>query len=951
MKLNDINLGLAPQTISTEVLAEKYAKGQEVTDIDVRSRVARAIAANEQDPNVWQMRFLEAQMKGFIPAGRINSAAGTDLQATLINCFVQPVGDSVVGYDGDKPGIYTALAQAAETMRRGGGVGYDFSSIRPVGARVKGTASRASGPISYMAVFDRSCETVESAGARRGAQMGMLRCDHPDIETFIHAKDEGGLSNFNLSISVTDAFMQAVRDGQDWELVHKAVPSDEVIAAGAYQRYDGLWVYRKVSARDLWDQVMQCTYDHAEPGIIFIDKANRENNLGYCETFEATNPCAEQFLPPYGCCDLGSINLTLFVDNPFTDKAKFDFGRFKEIIPTAVRMLDNVLDLTVWPLPEQEAEASSKRRIGLGFTGLGDALVMLNLHYDSDAARQLAAQISEVMRDVAYMASVELAKEKGPFPFFDADEYLAEPRFASRLPESVKEEIRKFGIRNSHLLSIAPTGTISLAFADNASNGIEPAFSWTYTRKKRMPDGSLKEYTVEDYAYRLYRHLGGDVQNLPTAFVSALEISALAHEKMVAAVAPFIDSAVSKTVNVAGDYPFEEFKDLYMVAWEDGLKGLATYRPNSVLGSVLSVVPNKDEATLPNDLVSDIDRRIVLSEAPTPALASLRWPGRPKMPTGNMAWTYMIEHPQQQFAVSIGEVQNGRPHAFEVWVNGYEQPRGLGAVAKTLSMDMRTQDAGWLKTKLDVLVKAQGDDGFMLELPPHGQAVQVPSLVSGFAQVVRYRLEEIGAFDGVEEQSPMLDAMISKKEPKAGTNGTMSWTVDVFNPATGDDFVLGVKELVMPSGQRRPYSLWLSGVYPRVLDGLAKLLSIDMRIVDPAWIGMKLRKLLNYREPMGDFMAFIPGKERQQNYPSTVAYIAALMLHRYAMLGILTEDGNPIDAMGVLEAPKTSSSKVVAAHEMPVIPGKVCRECGAAAVIKVDGCEHCTSCHTGGACG
>ena len=949
MKLNDTPFGLAPQSFSTKVLLEKYAKGNEKTENAVRQRVAKALSANE----IEYKQFFDAQTQGFIPAGRINSAAGTGLQATLINCFVQPIGDAICGFIDGKPGIYDALTQAAETMRRGGGVGYDFSSIRPRGALVKGTASRASGPVSYMQIFDRSCETVESAGARRGAQMGMLRCDHPDIAEFVRAKDGGQLSNFNLSISVTDAFMQAVDGDTEWSLVHVARPNDEMIQAGAKQRDDGKWVYSTIRARDLWDLVMKSTYDHAEPGIIFIDRANRDNNLSYCETFEATNPCAEQFLPPYGCCDLGAINLCEMVDSPFSQNANFNFERFRGVIPTAVRMLDRVLDTTVWPLPEQEAEAMAKRRVGLGFTGLGSALVMLGIRYDSEAGRKMAAKISKTMRDEAYLASVELAKEFGSFPLFNAEQYLAEPHFASRLPKDVKESIRKYGIRNSHLLSIAPTGTISLAFADNASNGIEPAYSWTYSRKKRMPDGSSKEYVVEDHAYRLYRHLGKNVENLPEEFVSALDISAADHRKMVAAVGPFIDSAVSKTVNVAADYPYADFKNLYTEAWKDGLKGLSTYRPNSVTGSVLSVAPTVNEATLPNDLVSDMDRRIVLSDAPAPALNSLRWPGRPKLPAGNMAWTYLIENPQGRFAVFVGEVQNGRPHPFEVWVMGDETPRGMGAVAKTLSMDMRTEDAGWLKMKLDALMKAQGDDGFMLELPPDGKIVQVPSLVSGFAQIVNYRLQETGALDAESEKSPMLGALISKKEPKAGVNGTMSWTVDINNHATGDDFVLGVKELTMPNGQRRPYSVWLSGVYPRVLDGLCKLLSIDMRIVDLAWIGMKLRKLLNYREPMGDFMAFIPGKEKQQNYPSTVAYIAALVIHRYAQLGLLTEEGFPTETMGVFEVPKESVTKEVPQHEGQAqrVTGKACSECGSTKVAKVDGCTRCLDCNAIGACG
>ncbi|MFG6488128.1 adenosylcobalamin-dependent ribonucleoside-diphosphate reductase [Roseateles sp. BYS78W] len=959
---------LPVQDISSEVLIEKYAKGGEQTPDELRERVARALAAAEKpaDRARWAAAFLDAQQRGFVPAGRIMSAAGTELSATLINCFVQPVGDSIATAEDGVPGIYTALTEAAETMRRGGGVGYDFSRIRPAGAWVGSTRSHASGPISYMRVFDRSCETVESAGSRRGAQMGVLRCDHPDIEAFIHAKDEGDLRNFNISIGVTDAFMEAVQADGLVELAHKAQPSAEQIEAGAYQRGDGQWVYRKVKARALWDQVMRSTYDHAEPGVLFLDRINADNNLHYCETIAATNPCAEQPLPPYGCCCLGSIDLTRFVREPFSAKPVFDEAGFAEVVAVATRMLDNVLDVTPWPLPAQAQEAANKRRVGLGFTGLGDALVMLNLRYDTQDARDMASRISELMRDAAYAASSDLAAERGSFPLFNADLYLSGGSFASRLPQALKDKIRAQGLRNSHLLSIAPTGTISLAFADNASNGIEPAFSWAYTRKKRLSQaegGGFKEYQVEDHAWRLYRHLFGVDAPLSDAFVTALELSAADHAAMVAAVAPYIDTSISKTVNVPADYPYEDFQDLYVQAWQSKLKGLATYRPNSVLGSVLSVTP---EVKQPEPLRAEVDgtnQRLKVERLPQAVVASLRWPSRPDMPGGNPAWSYLIQHPHGDFALFIGELPLdgpdgglfGRNLPFEVWVNGAEQPRGLAALAKTLSTDLRTNDAAWLRLKLDALATVAEERAFEMPTPPGGEKRLFPGVVAATAAVIRWRCEQLGAL-AEGGPTPVVDAMFSRNEPRTGVSGTLAWAVDVDNPATNEQFTLTLKEVVLPTPEggsvTRPCAMGFSGNYPKALDGLARLLSLDMRVMDPGWIAMKLRKLLNVGEPLGHFMAPVPslnGERRQQVWPSTVAYVARLVIHRYAMLGILDETGQPLTDMGLLQTP--APKLAAAAGTLQVQAGKPCPECGNATMIHKDGCDFCTACGYVGQCG
>ena len=763
------------QPISRDVLAEKYFKPGESSLEQLYGRVARALASVEK-PELraeWEQKFLTNLHVGAIGAGRIMSAAGTDIQATLINCFVQPVGDAIQGVDDEGyPGIYEALREAAETMRRGGGVGYDFSRIRPKGAFVKGTHSIASGPCSYMNVFDQSCSTVESAGSRRGAQMGVLRIDHPDVAEFITAKrTPGRWNNFNVSVGVSDAFMQAVAEGTDWELVHKAKPGQKVLEGGGYQRADGLWVYRKLPARELWDTIMQSTYDFAEPGILFLDQIGRDNNLNYCEKIEATNPCGEQPLPPYGCCDLGPIILTNFVRNPFGagGDAAFDFDAFEQVVATQVRALDNVLDVTFWPLEQQRNESADKRRIGVGFTGLGNALTMLKLRYDREDGRAMATEIARRMRDAAYRASVELAKEKGAFPKFKADGYLAEGTFASRLPADIQADIRQHGIRNSHLLSIAPTGTVSLAFADNASNGIEPAFSWGYKRNKREADGSKSSYTVEDHAFRLYRSLvdstvsSDDTGKLPDYFVNALEMSAQDHVAMMEAVQPFVDTSISKTVNIPEDYPYDSFKDLYRQAWQAGLKGLATYRPNSILGAVLETTPaKKDEPAAP------------ASNAPAPAPAVPYDPMRSvieKRPAGGLPSVtekieYWTSEGQQRLYLIVsflpvpaadgkGTVERAIEFFMPVGQSG-ESQQWITATMRMLSLAAR---GGFLDRALSDMQKVTWDRGpVRLGTYEKADGTHVPRWHDSEVAAIGYAVENLIANRQKAAQASLFDA-------------------------------------------------------------------------------------------------------------------------------------------------------------------------------------------------
>ncbi|WP_170436401.1 adenosylcobalamin-dependent ribonucleoside-diphosphate reductase [Ruegeria arenilitoris] len=548
---------------------------------DTWRRIARDLARVEKDPAHWEQKFYEAlEDFKYLPAGRITAGAGTARQVTLFNCFVMGTIPDSMG------GIFDMLKEAALTMQQGGGIGYDFSTIRPRGADVHGVAADASGPLSFMDVWDAMCRTIMSAGSRRGAMMATMRCEHPDIEQFITAKsDPARLRMFNMSVLVTDAFMEAVKADASWDLV-----------------FDGK-VYHTVQARDLWNKIMQATYDYAEPGVIFIDRINQANNLSYAETIAATNPCGEQPLPPYGACLLGSINLARLVSAPFEDAAHLDEAALQDLVATAVRMMDNVVDASKFPLPEQAAEAQAKRRIGLGVTGLADALLMKGLRYGSDeAARQTERWLHAIAR-AAYLASVDLAKEKGAFPVFDAEKYLASGTM-QQMDDDVREAIREHGIRNALLTSIAPTGTISL-YAGNVSSGIEPVFAYAYTRKVLQKDGSRTEEEVVDYAVQMWRDKFGDVE-LPDFFVNAQTLTPAEHVKMQAAAQKWIDSSISKTINCPEDISFDAFKDVYMQAWDQGCKGCTTYRPNDVTGSVLSVA-STDRQNLP-DLETSAER-------------------------------------------------------------------------------------------------------------------------------------------------------------------------------------------------------------------------------------------------------------------------------------------------------------------------------------------------------
>ena len=684
---------------------------------DTWRRIARALAEVEAEPGKWEAEFYAA-LEGFrfLPAGRITAGAGTGRSVTLFNCFVMGMIPDTM------EGIFTGLKEAALTMQQGGGIGYDFSTIRPRGAEVKGVAADASGPLSFMDVWDAMCRTIMSAGSRRGAMMATMRCDHPDIEAFIEAKrDPARLRMFNLSVLVTDTFMAAVKADGPWDLVF----ADRV--------------YRTVQARDLWNRIMRSTFDYAEPGVIFIDRINAANNLGYVETIAATNPCGEQPLPPYGACLLGSINLPTLVKDAFESGATLDMAALDHLVRVAVRAMDNVVDASRFPLPEQQAEAKAKRRIGLGVTGLADALLMVGLRYGSEEAARITELWMHAIARAAYLASIDLAKEKGAFPLFDAAGYLASGNMA-QMDADVREAIARHGIRNALLTSVAPTGTISL-YAGNVSSGIEPVFAYAYTRKVLQKDGSRTEEEVVDYAVRLWREKFGD-KPLPDHFVNAQTLPPLDHVRMQAAAQRWVDSSISKTINCPVDISFEDFKEVYMAAWDQGCKGCTTYRPNDVTGSVLTV---SEKQTAPVSSQPVTGGEVVYLSDPLDRPAALE------------GQTYKVKWPGSEHAlyITINDIViAGHRRPFEVFINSKNMEHFAWTVALT--------------RMISAVFRRGGDISFVVEelkagLDPRGGAWMegryIPSILAAIGGVIERHLIDIGFIEG--------EGLGLKSDPKA----------------------------------------------------------------------------------------------------------------------------------------------------------------------------------------
>lgn len=715
-----------PMPISQQIWDMKYRlKDQngaflEHTVEDTWRRIAVALSKAEANPKKWESIFYDSLTDfKFLPAGRIIAGSGTARNVTLFNCFVMGViPDSMSG-------IFDMLKEAALTMQQGGGIGYDFSTIRPKGSIVKGIAADASGPVSFMDVWDSMCRTIMSAGSRRGAMMATMRCDHPDIEEFIAAKsDSKKLRMFNLSVLVSDAFMEALKKGEDWRLTF----NDKI--------------YKVVKAADLWDKIMRATYNYAEPGVIFIDRINEANNLRYCETITATNPCGEQPLPPYGACLLGSINLARLVEYPFGENAHLDVSQLENLVATAVRMMDNVIEVSQFPLEVQKLEALNKRRIGLGVTGLADALLMVGLRYGSDEAVEKTEEWMKLIARASYKASINLAKEKGAFSLFDPEKLIASGNM-KQMDDDIKQAVRKFGIRNALLTSIAPTGTISL-YAGNVSSGIEPVFAYSYTRKVLQNDGSHIEEEVVDYAVQMWRDKFGDAQ-LPDYFVSAQNLTPSDHVKMQAAAQKWVDSSISKTINCPEDISFDDFKEVYMQAYDTGCKGCTTYRPNEVTGSVLSVASEEKPKS-----EKEIDGEVIYMSEPLE---------RPNTLDGN---TYKLRWPDSEHAiyVTINDIiVNDQRRPFEVFINSKNMEHFAWTVGLTRMISAVFRRGGDVSFVVDEL-KAVFD--------PRGGAwvngKYIPSILAAIGGVLEEHMVKIGFIINSDEMLSHQKGDLSKVE-------------------------------------------------------------------------------------------------------------------------------------------------------------------------------------------
>ena len=715
-----------PMPISQQIWDMKYRlKDQngaflEHTVEDTWRRIAVALSKAEANPKKWESIFYDSLTDfKFLPAGRIIAGSGTARNVTLFNCFVMGViPDSMSG-------IFDMLKEAALTMQQGGGIGYDFSTIRPKGSIVKGIAADASGPVSFMDVWDSMCRTIMSAGSRRGAMMATMRCDHPDIEEFIAAKsDSKKLRMFNLSVLVSDAFMEALKKGEDWRLTF----NDKI--------------YKVIKAADLWDKIMRATYNYAEPGVIFIDRINEANNLRYCETITATNPCGEQPLPPYGACLLGSINLAKLVEYPFGENAHLDVSQLENLVATAVRMMDNVIEVSQFPLEVQKLEALNKRRIGLGVTGLADALLMVGLRYGSDEAVEKTEEWMKLIARASYKASINLAKEKGAFSLFDHEKLIASGNM-KQMDDDIKQAVRKFGIRNALLTSIAPTGTISL-YAGNVSSGIEPVFAYSYTRKVLQNDGSHIEEEVVDYAVQMWRDKFGDAQ-LPDYFVSAQNLTPSDHVKMQAAAQKWVDSSISKTINCPEDISFDDFKEVYMQAYDTGCKGCTTYRPNEVTGSVLSIASEEKSKS-----EKEIDGEVIYMSEPLE---------RPNTLDGN---TYKLRWPDSEHAiyVTINDIiVNDQRRPFEVFINSKNMEHFAWTVGLTRMISAVFRRGGDVSFVVDEL-KAVFD--------PRGGAwvngKYIPSILAAIGGVLEEHMVKIGFIINSDEMLSHQKDDLSKVE-------------------------------------------------------------------------------------------------------------------------------------------------------------------------------------------